>query len=130
METTTRTMLDEEIAKEFEDLYSMESGSKERSAAVDDLVKLYKLKIEEDKIEYDAEDKFSSQKRNKEAEDIRIQEQKKDRWIKVCVTGAELMIPLVFYGIWMQQGFKFEETGAYSSTTFRGLINRFRPTKK
>lgn len=28
------------------------------------------------------------------------------------------------------KGFKFEETGTYTSTTFRGLFNRFRPTKK
>lgn len=42
----------------------------------------------------------------------------------------KLMIPLMFYGIWMKKGFKFEETGTYTSTTFRGLFNRFRPTKK
>ena len=38
--------------------------------------------------------------------------------------------PLMFYGIWMKKGFKFEETGTYTSTTFRGLFNRFRPTRK
>jgi len=54
----------------------------------------------------------------------------KDRYFKLGIAAAELLIPLMFYGIWMRKGFKFEETGTYTSTTFRGLFNRFRPTKK
>lgn len=52
------------------------------------------------------------------------------QYFKVGIAAAELLIPLMFYGIWMWKGFKFEETGTYTSTTFRGLFNRFRPTKK
>ena len=59
-----------------------------------------------------------------------INETVKDRYFRVAIAGAELLIPLMFYGIWMRKGFKFEETGTYTSTTFKGLINRFRPTKK
>lgn len=59
-----------------------------------------------------------------------LNEQMKDRYFKVGIAAAELLIPLMFYGIWMRKGFKFEETGTYTSTTFRGLFNRFRPTKK
>ena len=59
-----------------------------------------------------------------------MKEQVKDRWIRVGTAAAELVIPLIFYGVWMRRGFKFEETGAYTSTTFRGLFNRFKPTKK
>ena len=36
----------------------------------------------------------------------------------------------MFYAAWMKRGFKFEENGTYTSTTFRGLFNRFKPTKK
>ena len=59
-----------------------------------------------------------------------LEEQVKDRYFKVGIAAAELMIPLMFYGIWMNKGFKFEETGTFTSSTFKGLINRFRPTKK
>ena len=59
-----------------------------------------------------------------------LEEQVKDRYFKVGIAAAELMIPLMFYGIWMNKGFKFEETGTITSSTFKGLINRFRPTKK
>ena len=59
-----------------------------------------------------------------------LDEQVKDRYFRLGIAAAELLIPLMFYGIWMRKGFKFEETGTYTSTTFRGLFNRFRPTKK
>ena len=68
--------------------------------------------------------------RDDELKQTQIAEQVKDRYFRLGIAAAELMIPLMFYGIWMKKGFKFEETGTYTSTTFRGLFNRFRPTKK
>lgn len=52
-----------------------------------------------------------------------------DRCVRAGVAVGELVLPLVFYGIWMNRGFKFEETGSFTSTTFKNLLNRFRPTK-
>lgn len=52
-----------------------------------------------------------------------------DRCVRAGVAVGELVLPLVFYGIWMNKGFKFEETGSFTSTTFKNLLNRFRPTK-
>jgi len=52
-----------------------------------------------------------------------------DRCVRTGVAVGELVLPLVFYGIWMNKGFKFEETGSFTSTTFKNLLNRFRPTK-
>ena len=65
-----------------------------------------------------------------QSSDLQLDEQVKDRYFRLGIAAAELLIPLMFYGIWMRKGFKFEETGTYTSTTFRGLFNRFRPTKK
>lgn len=42
-------LLSEEIAKQIQALSGFEAGSKEKSAAIDDLVQLYKLRIEENK---------------------------------------------------------------------------------
>ena len=68
--------------------------------------------------------------RDNELKQTQIAEQVKDRYFRVGVAAAELIIPLMFYGLWMNKGFKFEETGALSSSTFKGLIKHFRPTKK
>lgn len=122
MSENIKELLNEEIAAEIQAISSLNSGSEEKSKAIEDLAKLYRLRIEETKSELDAEDE--QYKRSQ------LDEQVKDRYFKLGIAAAELLIPLMFYGIWMRKGFKFEETGTYTSTTFRGLFNRFRPTKK
>ena len=130
-------LLNEEIADEIKALSELEAGSNEKSAAIEDLTKLYKLRIEENKSSWDADDKYNrrimDEKSNDKDDEIKqkqLEEQVKDRYFKVGIAAAELMIPLMFYGIWMNKGFKFEETGTITSSTFKGLINRFKPTKK
>lgn len=57
---------------------------------------------------------------------------RKDRIINLIRIGVDItgvILPLIFYGGWMNRGFKFEETGTFTSATFRNLFQRFRPTK-
>lgn len=136
-ERNIEKLLSEEIATQIQALSGFEPGSKEKSAAIDDLVQLYKLRIEENKSIWDADEKHNSRVADNKAkvreEEIKrqqISEQVKDRYFKAGIAGAELIVPLIFYGIWMNKGFRFEETGTISSQVFRNLINRFRPTKK
>lgn len=136
-ENSIKELLSEEIAEEIQALSTLDAGSKEKSTAIEDLTKLYKLRIEENKSEWEADEKYNrrvmedeANTRDDELKQIQIAEQVKDRYFRLGIAAAELMIPLMFYGIWMKKGFKFEETGTYTSTTFRGLFNRFRPTKK
>lgn len=136
-EKNIEELLSEEIAAEIQALSGLNSGSKEKSTAIDDLTKLYKLRIEENKSIWDADEKYNrrvmedeANARDDEVKRTQIAEQVKDRYFRVGIAAAELMIPLMFYGIWMKKGFKFEETGTITSSTFKGLISRFRPTKK
>lgn len=132
-----KTMLEEEIKSQIEDLESLENGSEEKASAIDDLVKLYRLKNEEEKIQLEFEDK--RERLNEEIENHEQEERLKkrqmdeaviDRYFRVGIAAAEIILPLLFYASWMKKGFKFEEEGTFTSTTFRGLFNRFRPTKK
>ena len=136
-EPNIKDLLNEEIATEIQNLSELEAGSNEKSSAIDDLTKLYKLRIEENKSEWDADEKYDrrvmegeANTKDDELKQRQLEEQVKERYFRVGVAAAELMVPLIFYGIWMRKGFKFEETGTYTSKTFTGLINRFRPTKK
>lgn len=136
-EPNIKDLLNEEIAMEIQNLSEFKAGSDEKSSAIDDLAKLYKLRIEENKSEWDADEKYycrvmegEANTKDDELKQKQLEEQVKDRYFRVGVAAAELMVPLIFYGIWMRKGFKFEETGTYTSKTFTGLINRFRPTKK
>ena len=112
MDEEIRNLLGEEIKTEIRNLSTLEAGSKEKSTAIEDLAKLYRLRIEETKNEWDFNEKV------------------KDRYFRLGVEAAAIILPLIFYGIWMRRGFKFEETGTFTSTTFRSLFNRFRPTFK
>ena len=126
MDKNIDKMLEEEIKAQIENLSNLESGSEQKMQAVDDLAKLYKLSIEEKRLQADSEEK-SADAQDKERQ---IREQKKDRWVRIGIAVAELILPLAFYGRWMKRGFEFEKEGAYTSTTFRGLFSKFKPTKK
>jgi len=125
-----RSLLEEEIKAEIKRLGSLESGSQEHTTAVDSLTKLYKLKLEEDKNTYERLDKIENRKSDQGFKVAQIEENVKDRYVKIGIAAAELVLPLMFYAFWMRKGFKFEEKGTYTSTTFRGLFSRFKPTKK
>jgi hypothetical protein len=56
-------------------------------------------------------------------------EQRRDRVIKVLVDGATVIVPIIFYNVWMNRGFEFEETGTFTSNTFKNLFNKFKPGK-
>ena len=129
--------LEKEILKEIQDLSALESGSKEMDSAIENLATLYKLNIEEVKIEHEAMEKAFDRGSADEtsARDIKLRQQMlnesiKDRYFKLGLDVAGLIVPIIFYGIWMGRGLKFEETGTFTSTTFRGLFNRFKPTQK
>ena len=142
-----KTLLDDVIKTEIKNLRDLSPGKEGRADAIRDLAALHKLRIEEIKAQADAEEKLQrrvmdgDQRRQelaeKDADRIReerlqerqLREQKIDRYVRIGTAAAELVLPLVFYGIWMKKGFKFEESGVYSSTTFRNLFSRFRPSK-
>lgn len=129
--------LEKEILKEIQDLSSLQSGSKEKDSAIENLATLYKLNIEEVKIEHEAMEKAydrgsadETSVRDLELKQRTLDESIKDRYFKLGLDVAGLIVPIIFYGIWMGRGLKFEETGTFTSTTFRGLFNRFKPTQK
>ena len=162
MEENIGGMLNELIANEIESISGLEAGSKEKTTAVENLATLYRLRIEENKSIWDADEKsdhrmmeerISTQENEIKKQQIeeqinrrimeeqagqqdvnirrqQLKEQVYDRYFKAGIAVAELLIPLICYGIWMNKGFRFEETGTITSSTFKGLINRFRPTKK
>ncbi len=129
-------LLREEIKNQIEGLSDFESGSEEKLKVIKGVAELYKLKIDEEKVKAESTDKEDRRKTENDfgqreivLKEEEAKELKKDRLIRVCISGAELILPLLFYAVWMRKGLKFEETGTFTSTTFRGLFNRFRPTK-
>lgn len=136
MDREIEDLLREEIKNQIEGLSDFESGSEEKLKAIKGVAELYKLKIDEEKAKADSSDKEERRRTENDfgqreciLKEEEAKELKKDRLIRACISGAELVLPLLFYSVWMKKGLKFEETGTFTSTTFRGLLNRFRPTK-
>lgn len=123
-------LLGEEIKSEINRLSSFEPGSEEHSTAVESLAKLYKLRIEEVKNAKEAKLKEQQIDDDAEIRGSQLVEETKNRYLRFGLDVAGLILPLLFYGSWMKKGFRFEETGTFTSATFRNLFSRFRPTKK
>ncbi len=128
-----KKLLDDAIKEEIQSLDGLDPSSKEKSSVISDLAALHKLRIEEIKTEAESEDKRETRacaRRENQLKEEQLQNQKIDRYVNLGIAAAELVLPLIFYGTWMKKGFKFEETGTFTSQTFKNLISRFRPTKK
>lgn len=124
-----KTLLNEEIEAQLRCLSSLPDGSEEKTKAVDALNKLYRLRIDETKVETDYE---MSRKQLASEEYVALEEKESRKWIEWVRTGIEglsIVAPLVFYGIWMNRGLEFEKEGTFTSKTFGGLTKFFRPRR-
>lgn len=117
------------IEQEIKNLSSLNPGTQEYERAVEGIAKLYKLKIDEVKNQWEYSEKFERSEKELKLKEVQLEEQRMDRWIKLGVDGAAIVLPLAFYGIWMGLGFKFEENGVFKSRTFQTLFNKFRTTR-
>lgn len=91
--------------------------------------KLEELKLNREKANTEHLDRVEAMHLDDNHKNALLNESKTERYVKIGIAAAELVVPLVFYGVWMKRGFKFEESGTFTSSTFRGLFNRFKPTK-
>ena len=136
MDKENRTTLDKVIADEFSNLSMFKPGSEEKTATIDDLVKLYKLSIEADKLEEEIAENYEkhieeseARKREEELKRDQMNSENRSRNIKLWLEGLGICAPLVFYAYWMNKGFEFEKTGNIVSGTFKNLIHWFKPTR-
>lgn len=121
--------LDDVIEKRLKEFDYYDLDSENTKQAVEAIEKLYKLKIEERKVEGELYEKQKTRENEEDVKNKELCEKRVDRWVNGAITVASTAASLVFYSVWMCKGFKFEETGSFTSTTFKGLFNRFRPMK-
>lgn len=144
-------LMDEEIVSQIKGLKSLQAGSQEQTAAVKNLTALYEARINETKVQLDAEDKrekremdreqhradealrksqaadeATARDRDLELKEAQMEDQKVDRLVRAGIALVEIGLPLVCYGHWFRKGLKFEETGSITSSMMRNLINKFK----
>ena len=130
MNDEIRAKLDEEIMDQLSVLSDMDVGSDKRKTAVDDLVKLYRLRIEETKNDRDFIEGVNAREREEQFKKEQIVDQVKERKFRFGMAAAELLITLIFYASMFYSGLDLEKEGTCTSNMLRNLISRFKPTKK
>lgn len=128
--------LDENIERSLDKIASLDIGSKEMSSAIDQTVQLHKLRMDELKLESEVSDKnarriFETQNRSSDelARDEELRERKKERWFKVGVAAAELVLPLALYGWLSYVGYAREFDGVVTSDTLKRVLNSIKPKR-
>lgn len=126
-------IMDKKLKRRFEDLENLKTGSDEQSKATDNIVKLYKLRMDENEqnVSKEAdEDKLLLEKSKLELE---AEKAKDDKLIRILTTVTSVGISIAGFAVgshWYGKGFKFEETGTICSSTFKGLMKDFRFFRK
>lgn len=108
MKKNVKKLLNEEIAKSLEILNTLELDSDEYKIVLNHINDLTQLNIENLK-----DDKH----------------EKINLYLQRGIELAGVILPLVFYGAWMNKGLDFEKTGTFTSSTFKTLISKFKATK-
>lgn len=136
MEDKIRETLDEVIELKLQNLIALRHDSEGKSNEIKDLTELYKLRIEEAKIETDRIDKMRQREVERDAQmnenylkSEQLRSQALDRWINVGLQVGLTFASLVAYNCWYNRGLKFEETGTVTSPMTRNLISRMLPRK-
>ena len=130
--------MNEEIRVELERviLESLKSvthlDDEQRKDMVDDINKLYRLYLDDERLaidDADSRDKIAAEQEQRKLDNIYRELQMKwerlDKKVRWGLEAAGIGLPLIFSFIWMGRGFKFEENGTYTSDTFRWLRQKF-----
>lgn len=121
MDDQNKKMLEEAIAKCFENLDKEEVGSEEHSKRIGDIRKLYELKIEEEKLDDERSSKSLQRGENSEKllhEEAMKKEETKQLLFKVGGDIGKVVLTLGCYGIWMAKILFFEEHGNIHTKAF------------
>lgn len=125
--------LDKELERRFEDLENLKTGSDEQGKATDNIVKLYKLRMDENEQENSKnadEDKAVLERHKLELEE---QKAKDDKLIRILTTMTSVGVTIAGFAVgshWYGKGFKFEETGTICSSTLKSIMRDFKFFKR
>lgn len=119
---STKNLLSIEIEKGFNALDKMEIGSDTHKNAVNELSMLVDREIELIKVEKEFDDKEAIRKNETELRLKQMDDDRKDRLIRNCLTGVSIVsgIGVTVWGA--LKSWKFEETGTITSTAGRKFI--------
>lgn len=136
-----KTKLEQEIVEVFNTMNGLSPDSEKYDKTLDRLVRLYELKISEDKVDFDFREKEARREMEERqhvdevdaayaARKEELEEKKKQNRFQWINLGASIAITLLtgvtsyaFHNYWLKKSFKFEEDGTIAGATSRGVWN-------
>ena len=139
MENKINELFDEIVKSELENLKDWLKSPEEKRTTVEYLVKLNDIQTERKEVKrketelelkhLELEDKIEVQSDDKVYKEVLVKREMLQTFIKGGIEVFGVVAPIMFYSAWMKRGLRFEETGTYTSQTFKGLFGKFKPTK-
>ena len=131
-EQEIRDLLEDELRSELKKLSQMTPGEKAHSEAVDSIVKLYKLKVDETEKEREfmrKSDESTNQTLELKLKETQLREAAKDRYFRFGADLAKAMVPAAVFALVTFTGYKLEyvDRGMVSSPTLKGILGKIRP---
>ena len=139
MENTIEGLLDDVIKSELEKVKDSTMSPEEKRTMVEYLVKLNNIQTERKEVKrketelelkhLELEDKIEVQTDDNAYKEVLMKREMLQTFVKGGIEVFGVVAPIMFYSAWMKRGLRFEETGTYTSQTFKGLFGKFKPTK-
>ena len=86
-----KTMLNDEIRSEIEEVGNLQVGSDEHKTAIEALAKLLDKYVDMDKLDLEYQDKYSSHEDEMELKEKQFEDDKRDKRIKNILTGDSVI---------------------------------------
>lgn len=131
MNDEIRESLDEVIDEEIKRIKTLLDG-KEKSEAISNLTELYKLRIEEEKIDCTKMETARQETVAEQEANLRLEQlnsQKFDRIVNTALQAGITIGEWTLYGLAFYAGLKFEELGTIRTPWMRNLIGMITPKK-
>lgn len=121
---SVKSMLNEELETELEELKKIKIGGDDYKAAVDGITKLADRMIELEKLNNEAEERNKNREIDAELKQAQLEATKKDNRVKNAISIAGILIP-IGVTIWgTLKSFEFEKDGTVTTLIGKGFINK------
>ena len=119
---SVKSMLNEELETELEELKKIKIGGDDYKAAVDGITKLADRMIELDKLNNEAEERNKNREVDAELKQAQLEATKKDNRVKNAISIAGILVPI---GVTIWGTLKaFERDGTVTTLIGKGFINK------
>lgn len=121
---SVKTLLAEEFKSEIEEIGKLEVGSEQHKAAVDSATKLVDRIIELEKFESDRVTKEINQKTDTDLKLRQLEDEKKDRFTRNCITVGVTAAQLTAAGLAFVMSMNFEKEGTLTTEGGRSSLRQ------